>query len=54
MPVDRKFFQEMIDAAGQERQALRLNWEKQGAVIAFCEMVLKKMAEEDDGRPREP
>lgn len=39
MPVDKKFFEEMIRAS-------RSNIIKQEAVIAFCEMLIKRLETE--------
>lgn len=47
MPIDKAFFETMIASAKQEQESLRANFLKQEGVIAFCEMALKKIAEEE-------
>lgn len=47
MPVDKKFFEEMIFAAKREQEVHRANFLKQDGVIAFCEMLIKKIEEEE-------
>lgn len=48
MPLDKKFFEDMIQAAKREQDALRLNHAKQEGVIAFCEMCIKRLEEKKD------
>lgn len=46
MDLDRAFFEGVIKASRQEQESLRANHSKQEGVIAFCEMILKKLDEQ--------
>lgn len=47
MVIDKKFLEDMILASKREQDSLRLNHAKQEGVIAFCEMLIKKLEAEE-------
>lgn len=48
MLIDKEFIEGMILAAKKEQSSLAINHAKQDGVIAFCEMLIKKLSEEPD------
>ncbi len=48
MKPDKEFFQGMLAAAKKEQSSLQFNHAKQEGVIAFCEMILKRLEEPEE------